>query len=136
MLSIASDIRNLVHDIGSMEFIGVKVASAETSAIAQNTVKEASSGLYTVMTKSASENVLGDMPHHQRVVLFMDKVASVLRLPEIPAPVRLKMASVVAADDAITDVMSNTPDVVERAKLAEARSFGREFMVELLKGVL
>ena len=136
MLSVATEIRQLVHNLGTLDNLGVKVASVGGSVEAQRTVADVSNGLYNVMVKSASINVPGEMPHHQRMVIFMDKVASVLNQPAIPAEVRLKIASASAADEALTTVMQHTPDVVERAKLAEARSFGREFMLELLRGVL
>ena len=119
-----------------METIGVKIASAEGSAMAQRTVIEASTGLYSVMTKCAQEYISGEMPHHQRMTFFIDKVASVLGRPKIDAMTRLKLASAVTADDALTDVMSSEKDPTEHTKLAEARAYGREFVMEILRGVL
>ncbi len=136
MLNVAAEICQLVHDIGSMETIGVKIASAEGSAVAQHTVARASTALYSVIDKSASDYVPPGMPHHQQMTTFIDKVAAVLGRPEVPREVRHKIASAVAADDALTDVMSQEKNPVEYTKLAEARAFGREFVMELLRGVL
>lgn len=136
MLHIATEIRRLVHNIRDMETIGVKIASVEGSAQAQQTVVQASTGLYNVMTKCAAEYIPGDMPQHKRMTTFIDKVASVLGLPTIADTTKLKLASAVAADDALTDVMSQEKDPTQHAKLAEARAYGREFVMELLQGVL
>jgi len=136
MINVAAEISQLVHSIGKMEDIGVKVASAECSALAQVTNAKASTALYNVITKCAQEFVPGDMPNHCRMVLFAEKTASVLGRPEISAAQRLKLASAVATDDALTDVLAQTQDIAECTKLAEARAFGREFMMEILRGVI
>lgn len=136
MLHIATEIRRLVHNIRDMETIGVKIASVEGSSKAQQTVVQASTGLYTVMVKCAEEYLPGDMPHHQRMTAFITKVASVLGLPAISKTTKLKLASAVVVDDALTDVMNQEKNPTEHAKLAEARAYGREFVMELLQGVL
>ncbi len=136
MLNVAAEISQLVHSIGDMETVGVKIASAEGSAFTQRTNSYASSALYNVITKCAQEFVPGEMPHHSRMVSFIDKTASVLGRPVIPQEYQHKLASAVAADDAFTDALQLTPDGDEREKLAEARAFGREFVMEILRGVI
>ncbi len=136
MLNVAAEISQLVHSISAMDDLGVKIASAEDSVTAQCTVAQASTALYNVITKCASDYVPESMPHHQQMVTFVERVASVLGRPEVPAPMRLKLASAIAADDALTDVMHKANNQAERVKLAEARAFGREFVMELLRGVL
>jgi len=135
MLNVAADICQLVQNIGSMEDIGVKVASARESAIAQCTVKEASSALYNVIVKSAAEYVDPQPTHHQRVVAFVDKMASLLGRPVIPAETQLKIASIVATDDALDLVRQGTADAAEQEKFAAAQAFGREFLVSILREV-
>jgi len=136
MLNVAAEISHLVHSIGKMEEVGVKVASADCSAIAQATNAKASTALYNVITKYAQEFVPGEMPNHYRMVLFADKTASVLGRPAIPAAQRLKLAAAVVSDDALTDVLGRTPISPEYTKLAEARAFGREFVMDILRGVI
>jgi hypothetical protein len=135
MLSVATEIRQLVHDISSMEVIGVKIASAQDSALAQQAVAYTSSGLYSVITKYANDYSPQTITHHQQVVGFIDKVAQVLGLPQIPNSTRLKLAAAVVADDALSTVMAQTQGP-ELSKLAESQTFGREFVVELLREVL
>ena len=136
MLNVAAEISQLVHGISALETAGVKIASVEDSALAQQTTAQASSALYNVITKCAQEFVLGEMPHHSRMVAFIDKAASVLGRPDIPEDYQLKIASAIAADDALTEVLGSEEDAQERSKMAEARAFGREFVMDLLKGVL
>jgi len=136
MLNVAAEISQLVHSIGDMETVGVKIASAEGSALTQRTNSYASGALYNVIVKCAEDFVPGEMPHHYKMVSFIDKMASVLNKPAFPQAYMHKLAAAVAADDALTDVMSITSDEDERTKLAESRAFGREFIVEILRGVI
>lgn len=136
MLNVAAEISQLVHAIGKMEEIGVKVAAADCCALAQTTNAKASTALYNVINKCAQEFVPGDMPNHFRMVQFADKTASVLGRPAMSCAQRLKLASAVASDDAITEIISLTPGAHEREKLAEAQAFGREFVMEILRGVV
>ncbi len=136
MLNVAAEISQLVHSISTLDTLGVKLASAEGSALAQQTTAQASSALYNVIDKCAQEFVPGEMPHHSRMVAFVDKAASVLGRPDIPAEYQLKLASAITADDALTEILSVEQNAQERIKMAEARAFGREFVMEILKGVL
>jgi hypothetical protein len=136
MLNVAAEISQLVHSIGDMETVGVKIASAEGSAITQHTNSYASSALYNVIVKCAEDFVPGEMPHHARMVSFIDKTASVLNKPVFSQAYMRKLAAAVVADDALTDVISITSDDGERVKLAEAQAFGREFIMEILRGVI
>ena len=137
MLNVAAEISQLVHSIKDMDTIGVKIASAEGSVLAQQTTAQASTALYNVITKCASDYVPDEKLKHQRIVSFIDKVASVLGRPSIPAEIRLKLAAAVTADEALTMVMSDSPlPPDEHHKYAEAQMFGREFVMELLQGVI
>jgi len=136
MLNVAAEISQLVHSIGVLETVGVKIASAEGSAFTQRTNAQASSALYNVIVKCAQEFVPGEMPHHYKMVSFIDKTAEVLNKPAFLQAHRHKLAAAVAADDALTDVMSITTDDDARMKLAESRAFGREFIMEILRGVI
>ena len=136
MLNVAADISQLVHSIKSLDDVGVKVASAEGSAIAQHTTAQASMALYNVIVKCANDFVPDVDSTHRRIVTFIDKVAEVLQRPEVPDDIRLKLAAAVTADDAISAVLQTESNPAERTKLAEARVFGREFVMELLQGVI
>ena len=136
MLNVAAEISQLVHSIKDMDTIGVKIASAEGSMVAQRTTAQASTALYNVITKCANEYVPDEEIQHRRMVSFIDKVAFVLGRPNIPDVYRLKLAAAVTADDALTSVIRTEQDPTERQKLAEAQMFGREFVMELLQGVI
>ena len=136
MLNIATEISQLVHNIKSMDTIGVKIASVEGSVLAQHTTAEASTALYNVITKCARVSAHPAGSHHLQVVTFIQKIAEVLCRPSISAEMQLKLAAAVAADDALTAVIQVEKNPVEHLKFAEAQLFGREFIIELLQGVI
>jgi hypothetical protein len=134
MLVFAQEVSQLVHSIGQMDTLAVKVASAEDSHLAQVTVAEASNRLYNVMQKKASEVIKGDQPRHLKVAVLVNEVATTLGKAPLSEEQNLKIASVVAVDEALTEMLK-TAGVVD-LKYAEARAYGREYLMEILRGIL
>jgi|GEM_PF-2295633 len=135
MLKFATEISRLVHDIGKMETIAVKVASAENSYDAQAATAVASSGLYDVIIKRATDES-AETPNYKPVVACVKKMAQYLGKPPVDAQQCLKIAAAVAADDALSEILPKTADEGEQRKLAAMQMYGREYFVELLRGVI
>lgn len=133
MRKFAYDLSDTVHALGTMEAIGVKVASANSCMESQNVVAQCSSDLYSVMYKRAmAETFIGE-PSYIRVAAFIDKVASIVGKEKPPVDLQYKIAAAVLADDTLCEMVNNCEDAIQKAKYAECRSYGREFVAELLR---
>lgn len=123
MRKFAEEVSRLVHSVGKMDAIAVKVASEVASVQAQGACAQVADGLYDVMLEKAAEECDGD------VCKLVVKMAQALALPEVSADMRAKIA---AADAVDTMLRSVTPS----EKVANMRRYGREFISELLREVL
>lgn len=133
MLNFATEIKQVVQGLGTLDTVATKIASVEGSATAQRTVAVGSFGLYEVLTKKASLEIQESVPHHHKMVTLVNKLASVLGRPGLSPQDNLEMASTIVVDDAISSILLEKGANV---KLAEMRAFGREYFVELLRKAL
>lgn len=124
MRKFAEEISNLVHALGKMDVLAVKVASETACMEAQQTCAQAAYGIYDVMQKRAQEECDGDM------CTLVEKMAYALGKPGVVTPVfKAKLASAIAVDTAL----SKQP---APPKTAALRAYGREYVTELLREVL
>lgn len=134
MLSIASDISNLLHSQDKFEAIAIKTASADASYDAQKATLELADGIYRAITKVANFNADGQNPI--RFCLTVKKMAEVLN-KEPPTPLtHLKLAAAVIVDEALCSSYTTQVDPKEQLKIGEKIAYGREYISELLRGVL
>lgn len=120
MRKFAQKVSHLVHDIGRMDVLAVKVASENGSLEAQQTCAQAASGLYDVMQKEAEDKCGGDF------CVLVEKMAQALELPPVSPELKAKIAAAVVVDN----TLGQAPQTV---KTARARLYGREFIAELLR---
>jgi len=132
MLSFATEVSQLVHSLGEMDNLAVKIAAAE-SAQAQHTVAKGSVALYDVIVKKAQDLSKKELPGHFKVAWCINQMAAALGKPPLTADTNLKIASVVAVDETLTSMLSAYPNDL---KYAEARAYGREYLMEILRGVI
>jgi hypothetical protein len=135
MLSFALEASRIAHQLQTLDEIAVKIASADGSALAQNTVAKASNDLYTVIVKEAMDNSKSNI-RHVPVTNFVNKLAGVLGKKTVNNDMRIKLAAAVVADDVLTDLMSQISDETKIAELRETQLYGREYFIELLRNVL
>ena len=135
MLNFAMEVSQAAHAIGKMDDLSIKVAAAEDSREMQVTVSHASHMLYSVIEKRASEDTI-EQPKVYGIPNCVAKMASYLGKPELGIGQIMKLAAVVAADEAIGEVIAQETDMAECKKLALMRSYGREYFVALLREVL
>jgi len=123
MRKFAQEVSGLVHSIGKMDALAVKVASENASLEAQQTCAKVASELYDVIQERAVTECDGD------VCTLVDKMANALELPDVTPDFKAKLAAAVAVDNALAAQPTTT-------KTANARSYGREFIAELLREVI
>lgn len=119
----AEDVSRVVHDLGQLEVVSVKVASETASAEAQQTTAKAASGVYDVIQQKAAEECRGDFCQ------CVDKLATVLNKPPMAQETRAKLAAAVAVDKILSSEK-------QTEKIASARSYGRELVTEFLRDIL
>ena len=134
MRNFATEVSRIVHSFGEMDELAVKVASADASQMAQESVAKGSSALYDVIRKVAEDTSSKEHPSHYKMTTCLNKIARALGKDPFPPTVNLKIASIVAVDDALSAVLQANPEGAE--KLAEMRYFGREYLMEVLRGVI
>ena len=135
MLNFAMEVSRAAHDIGKMDDVAIKVASASDSVRAQNTVAQAAYMLYSVIEKRASEDN-AEHPCTVSVPHCVEKMAYCLNKPPLTPGQLAKLAAVVAVDGAVSVVQAQETNPTEQQKLAEMRAYGREYFVSLLREVL
>lgn len=131
MLNFAHEVSTLLHNLGHLDTLAIKVASVEDSQDLQTTTAIGSDKLYNVIYKKAEE-VMPEGPAHWQFTTFIDKLAMLLGKPEMTEEQTLKLGSAVAVDVALSSVMETN----NISKYAEARAYGREYIMELLRGIL
>lgn len=132
------EVIDLIHSVAVFPQLAEKVASAAGSAFAQQIGAVSADILYDVMDKEACTS-RGDAVHHRQVVQYVNKLAQLRGKEPLSAALQLKIAAMVAADDAITEILpseSGEKTAEEYAKLFGMRSFGREFLIDTLQKVL
>jgi len=133
MRSFASEVSQLVHSFGAMEDLAEKIASVDDSQKAQLSVAEGSSALYDVIRKEAEGRVNSDIPGHLKMAACANAMSRALGRGALSSDTNLKIAAVAAVDEALTTLMREES---LRAKYAEMRAYGREYMMEILRGVI
>ncbi len=133
MLSFATEVSLLVHSFRQMDDVAEKIASAEDSGKAQQSVAQGSHALYDVILKVANDSTERDIPGHLKVAACVNNMSRTLGKGVLAPDVNLKIASAAAVDEALTNLLVEQPD---NTKLAEMRAFGREYMMEILRGVI
>jgi hypothetical protein len=134
MLHFAREFSQTLRSLRMLDDIGVKTASAEAAQMAEEGVIRGSNALYGVLLKTAAEKT-PYQDHQTQVVGLVRKMAAHLGKPD-PSPLtRVKIASAIVIDDLLTSFLNTEPEA-EHLKLAETRSYGREFVMDLLRTVL
>ena len=136
MLYLATEISNIVRDIGLMECRAVKTASAEESYEAQAVVATSSSLLYDQIVKEAADRVPLKGPMYMKVPVMLEKAAEALHKDSLGISTRVKLAAVVNTDEVLSGLIESESDETELHKLAELRAYGREYFVNILQKVL
>ncbi len=134
MLSIANNISHLLHTQGKFEVIAVKTASADTSMEAQAASRDVADGIYRAITKVATYQSDGKNPF--RFCHTVMKMAHVLNKQPVSKDTQVKLAAAVVVDETLCGTLQTTSDPKEQLKLAEQIAYGREYLSELLRGVL
>ena len=131
MRAFTEEFARTLHDLRTLEEIGVKTASAEITYLTAHGVQRGASDLYDVLVKKAEDEFPGET-HERQVDVTVVKMAMLLGKP-VPSPIlRAKIAAAVAIDELLTSFLRTEP-AENRAKLAETRAYGREFVTELLR---
>lgn len=133
MRLFATKVAEILRDLGQLETLAVKVASDKSSQEAQVTQCKASSHLYTVMMKEASQ--LPEEHPWQQVVSLTEKMAACLDKPELTNEYRAKLAAAVTVDDVLSKQLE-TIEGEEHTKIATLILYGREYIAELLREAL
>jgi hypothetical protein len=128
MRSFANEMSQLVHQALELDNIAVKIASVEGSVETQLLKSQVSDGIYTVIEKTAEEKSL-------TIPELVEKIAGELKR-EVPADCKMALAAAAAVDAALTNVIAASQNSSEAVKLAESRSYGREYFLELLGKVI
>jgi hypothetical protein len=120
--------------MGTLEQYAVKTAEAHDVAMIGVNNANAATVLYGVMAKEAEFSPDGSNPF--RMCRMMAKFASDLGKPTPDAVTQLKVAAAVAVDDTFKTVLDSGIDNSEKTKVAEMQAYGREYIAELLRGVI
>jgi hypothetical protein len=134
MLHFAQEFSQALHSLRMLDEVGVKTASAEATVMAEEGVIRGSNALYDVLVKTAAAETPNVERYHQ-VDFLLRKMAVLLGKQDLAADTRAKIASAVVIDDLLSGFLKSEPSS-EHLKLAETRSYGREFLMELLRTVL
>lgn len=134
MLSIATDISRILHAQDNFEVIAVKTASVDASIEAQKATRDIADGVYKAVAKIANYQPDGQNPF--RFCLTIKKMAEVLRKEPPSMVTQAKIAAAVIVDEALCNSIQTQADVKEQLKIAEQIAYGREYLSELLRGVL
>lgn len=137
MTTTEQELLRLSNCITMFAELSEKTASAEGSTFIQEIGAVSADVLYSVMVKEAlSRGYAG--PKHRQVVAFIKKIAQENGKPLPTLTHQRKIAGIVVADDAISNVLRPEMGVKtasDYSKLFGMRSMGREFFVEMLQKV-
>ena len=133
MRQFALEVAEQLHGLTQLEKLAVGVSSERSSAEGQYAQAAASDQLYAVISKQAEADS-GDTKWEQMCGLT-DKLAQELDKEALTNDQKAKLAAAVIVDDTITEQLKVASEA-EKPKIAATRLYGREYMVELLKGIL
>jgi hypothetical protein len=130
----AHEVSRLVHNMGRLEEFAVKTAEEKDAALIGASNARAASDLYAVMAKEAAFMPDGSNPF--RMCRTVSKLAHELEKTAPGAITQLKLAAAVAVDDTFDRVLASGINGASKTKIAELQAYGREYVVELLRGVI
>lgn len=128
------EVSQLLHNMGRLEEFATKTAEEQDVALIGVTNATAASALYDVMSKEAAFSSDGSNPF--RMCRTVSKLAQDIGKPGPDVFTQLKVAAAVAVDDTFNQVLTSDISHNEKEKIAELRAYGREYIMELLRGVL
>lgn len=134
MRYFAQEFSQTLHSLRALDEVGVKTASAEATVMAEEGVIRGSNALYSVLVKTAADEY-PQKEHYVQIDSLVQKLALLLGKPNPTPSTRAKIASAVVVDDLLSGFL-RTEVESEHLKLAETRSYGREFIMDLLRTVL
>lgn len=130
----AHEVSRVVHNLGTLDTYAEKTAEEQDVVAIGSATSQAANALYGVMAKEAEFMPDGSNPF--RMCRTITKLARELG-KEVPgALTQLKIASVVAVDDTFNTVLGSAISDSEKAKVAELQAYGREYLAEILRGVI
>lgn len=130
----AHEVSRVLHSMGTLEEFAVKTAETRDTAMIGDVNAGSAFALYGVMAKEAAFELDGSNPY--RMCRMVTKLAQELGKQVPSAATQLKIAAAVAVDDTCVDVLASDICDSEKAKVAELQAYGREYMAELLRGVI
>lgn len=120
--------------MGRLEEFAEKTADVKDVGLIGMSNAQAASSLYGVMAKEASFAPDGSNPF--RMCRTIAKIARELGKPEPGAVTQLKIAAAVVVDDTFDAALNSEVDDSEKMKIAELQYYGREYITELLRGII
>jgi hypothetical protein len=126
----AEKISSMVHQQGGFDYIAVKTASVGVAVQSEAAAAEIAHNIVGVLKKEAGDN----SPY--AFADFIEKIARAKGYPYLAMEDKAKLASAMIVDTALTYALSEIPDGPEHVKLATTRLYGREYMLEVLRGVI
>ncbi len=133
MHQFALDVVEQLQSLNQLEKLAVGVPSERSSLDGQYAQALASDQLYAVICKQASED--SAPTKWEQVCSLTDKLAQILGKDPLSNDQKAKLAAAVIVDDTATKQLEAGTDA-EKTKIAMTRLYGREYIVELLKGIL
>ncbi|RLC86822.1 MAG: hypothetical protein DRJ03_07645 [Chloroflexi bacterium] len=134
MIAFATELSDFLEKRAALHGIMEKTASPGITLEAQNTSAIIASQVYGFMQKEAGcEGGGGD---DSRIVALTVKMAEALGKPEVDKLTQLKIAAAVVADNALQIAMDEATVPAEKTKLATQKLYGREYLCDVLTGIL
>lgn len=134
MLVFATELSGFLEKRATLHTLMEKTASPGITLEAQNTSAIIASQVYDFMHKEAS--CTGESGDDSRMVRLVTKMAAVLTKPKMDNITQLKIAAAVTADNALRVAMQAVTLPAEREKLATQQLYGREYLCDILTGIL
>lgn len=130
----AHEVSRIVHNLGTLDVYAEKTAEEQDTLALGECTAQAANALYGVMAKEAE--FISDGSNPFRMCRVVTKLARELGrdLPDVLT--QLKIASAVAVDDTFNQVLESELPDSEKAKVAELQMYGREYLAEILRGVI
>lgn len=130
----AHEVSRVVHNLGTLDVYAEKTAEDRDVVDIGVCAAQSAHVLYGVMAKEAEFMPDGSNPF--RMCRTVVKLARDLGKDPPDALAQLKIATAVAVDDTFNQVLQSDIIDSEKAKVAELQAYGREYLAELLRGVI
>lgn len=130
----AHEVSRVVHNLGTLDVYAEKTAEDNDVVALGTCTAQAANALYGVMAKEAE--FLPDGSNPFRMCRAITKLARDLGKDPPDAVTQLKIAAAVAVDDTFNQVLQSDIIDSEKAKVAELQAYGREYLAEILRGVI